>query len=273
MKKLLLLLSVVLVGCNNTVTDWDNYQLKGNVELVKLSVYDADSKFGEIVKGDLDYFGICTIEFNESGYITSISEYDESGDLFSKNIYSYKNDKLDNIIKYDFNGDLSNKTIYNWDADKLQSMIRYDEDGEETNKGVYEYENNNLKSYSWYIKGDLETKEIMIKKKGDYVLESVSYDKDGKEIGKYIYEWKNKKIVRSKFISDEENSYSILNEEGLPIESQNCYVQLNTIYTSVKGIYYYKYEFDDKDNWIKCVIYKGETKEPYKLIEREIRYR
>lgn len=274
MKKLLFLLSIVLVGCNNTTTDWDNYQLKGNVEFVKLSFYDADSKFGEIVKGDLDYLGITTIEFNESGYITSTSEYYEDGDLYSKDIYSYKNDKLDNVIKYDSKGDLSYKTIYNWDADNLQSVIHYNEDGEETFKSISEYENGNLKSYSYYRNGELVSKEIITKNNGDYVLESVSYDKDGKEIGTIINEWKNKQIVKRRFISDEENSYSIFhNEKGLAIKSENCYVTQNAIYTSEEGIYYYEYEFDDNDNWIKCIVYKGKIKEPYKLIEREIRYR
>ena len=91
MKKYLFLLSLLIISCNdNKTTDLDFNQLNGNVASVKISTYEADSKFGEIVKGDLEYNGVSIIEFNESGYITSTSVFERNGELYSKSKYFYK---------------------------------------------------------------------------------------------------------------------------------------------------------------------------------------
>ncbi|MBR5802753.1 MAG: hypothetical protein IKY31_00185 [Bacteroidaceae bacterium] len=256
-------------------TDLDENQLKGNVAFVKYSTYEADSKFGEIVKGDLDFWGVSTIEFNEAGYITSTSVFDEDGELYSKENYSYKNGKLDNIIRYNSEGKLDSKTVYKWKDDKqLSSFITYDKDGKEIQKFIREYEGENLKSSSYYYRDELKTKDIITKIDGMYILESVTYDKDGKEKGKLINEFISKKLIKSEYISDKESSYSVrYNEDGCAVKSENCYVEKPGILnTNEKGIYYYEYEFDNKNNWIKCVVLKGEDKQPFKVIEREITY-
>ena len=80
--------------------------------------------------------------------------------------------------------------------------------------------------------------------------------------------------MKSEYISYKESSYSIsYNENGYTKKTENCYILSNTIHPNNEGTYYYEYEFDDKDNWIKCIIFKGDSKKPYLLIEREIYYK
>lgn len=277
MKKYLFLLSLLIISCNdNKTTDLDVNQLNGNVASVKISTYEADSKFGEIVKGDLEYNGVSIIEFNESGYITSTSVFESNGELYSKSKYFYKEEKLDYVVGYNAEGDLEFKTVHNWDNNELLSVIHYDKDGKEICRDTYEYENEKQKSYSFYYEDELETKGIVTKYHGKICLESIEYDKNGKEKGKKINEWKNGKIVKTEYISYKESScssYSIsYNENGYTKKSENCYILSNTIHLN-DGTYYYEYEFDDKDNWIKCIIFKGDSKKPYLLIEREIYYK
>ena len=85
MKNYLFILSLLfLTACTNyKKTDLDIYQLKGNVSSVKILTYYADSKFGEIIKEELLYDGVSVVDFNKSGYITSISSYIKNGNLYS----------------------------------------------------------------------------------------------------------------------------------------------------------------------------------------------
>lgn len=275
MKNYLFILSLLfLTACTNyKKTDLDNYQLKGNVSSVKMLTYYADSKFGEIIKGELLYDGVSVVDFNKSGYITSISSYIKNGNLYSKSKYSYREDKLDTVIVYDSNGDLMNKMFFIWDDDKLLSNLNYDSEGKETFKNIYEYENGYVKTVLFYDEDELVDKQIITKRDGENVLESFSYDKTGKEKGKHINEWDNNIQVKIEYIaSNDDSSYSIFLENGLTVKSENCYVLMNSIDMSMKEIYFYDYEFDNKDNWIKCIVFKGNGKIPYRVIEREITY-
>lgn len=280
MKKFLLvlgLLGIFVSSCNNNndvlrSKDLDDNQLKGNVESVKVATYEAINSFGNIVKGKIKsrlYRSVEVTEFNESGFITSTSSYTKNGELDGKSIYSYKNNKIDNTVSYGSDGDLILKAIYEWDNDLLLSTTIYDSKGREGSKTVYEYDGNKKKSTAIYMNGMLRYKNEVIKYEDDLPLESVSYDKNGKETNRTMLEYKNGKLALH---STYKGSYAV-NEDGLTTKSVDCYNVLNDYSEDVKGIFFYEYEFDKNDNWIKCTIYKGEIKQPYQIVERVITYR
>ena len=279
MKKILLLLSLsgmLATSCSNDNVlrskDLDNYQLKGNVKSVKVATYEALENFGKIVKGKLKigpYETIDITEFDELGNITTITSYDKYGDFDSKRIYTYKNNKIDYTTSYGAKGNLVLKDVYNWNNDLLISSTIYDSKGREGSKTIYEYDGNKKKSTAIYMNGMLRYKNEVIKYEGDLPLESVSYDKNGKETNRTMLEYKNGKLA----LHSTYNGTYAVNEDGLTTKSVDCYNVLNDYSENVKGIFFYEYEFDKNDNWIKCTIYKGEIKQPYQIVERVITYR
>jgi len=280
MKKFLLvlgLLGTLVSSCNSNndvlkSKDLDDHQLKGNVESVKVATYEAINSFGNIVKGKIKsrlYRSVEVTEFNESGFITSTSSYTKNGELDGKRIYSYKNNQIDNIISYGSAGNLVLKTIYEWDNDLLLKATIYDSKGREASKTIHEYDGNKRKSTSTYINGKLRHKNIATKYEGELPTESVSYNGEGKETNRTTLEYKNGKLA---FHSTYKGTYAV-DEDGLTTKSVDCYSVLNDYNEDVKGIFFYEYEFDKNDNWIKCTIYKGEIKQPYQIVERVITYR
>ena len=280
MKKFLLvlgLLGTLVSSCSNNndvlrSKDLDDHQLKGNVESVKVATYEAINSFGNIVKGKIKsrlYRSVEVTEFNDSGFITSTSSYTKNGELDGKRIYSYKNNQIDNIISYDSDGDLVLKTIYEWDNDLLLSTITYDNKGREGSKIIYEYDGNKSKSTSVYINKILRFKNVVLKYDGELPSESVSYDGEGKETNRTTLEYKNGKLA---FHSTYKGTYAV-NKDGLTTKSVDCYNVLSDYSEDVKGIFFYEYEFDKNDNWIKCTIYRGEIKQPCQIVERVITYR
>lgn len=277
MKKILFILCILITSCDNKATDLEKCELKGDVSSVKVSFYEADSKFGEIIKGDYcDYytFGgqVKTIEFNESGYITFLSKFRKNGKLEDKEVYSYKNGQVDEINIYDSNGDLWRKEVQEWDKNKLLSQTIFTKDGKEDYKFIYEYENNLIKSHSTYLNGELYSKTIVTKHNGKNISEAIRYDKDGKKEDTETFTWENNQCV--KYTSNSMSYSREFNKSVLAIKSENCYYIMGAIRLSDnENVFYYEYEYDNKDNWIKCIIYEGEVKQPHFIVERKITYR
>ena len=114
-----------------------------------------------------------------------------------------------------------------------------------------------------------------------------------------IEEYKNGNVIKSIVLFDEIdlekytyfdlNTYKITeilqNNNGLEYRTSFKYDELGLIVESVNGIFdeykgtessntqqkhTYKYEFDNKNNWIKCIVY--EEMEPVLIKERKITY-
>lgn len=279
MKKLYLLFIVmsVLASCGNgggslTSKDLEANQLKGNVKSVKVSTYEAVENFGKIKKGKLilaSYETIDITEFDELGNISVITNYNKNGEFEGKSIFSYKDGHKDNISSYGSDGDLILKSVFNWNNDQLISNIIYDSRGKESSKTLFEYDGNKLKTTSLYMYDNLRFKSEVVEYEGDLPKETVSYDKNGKETNRTTVEYKNgKPSIHSTY-----NGSYALDENGLTTKSVDCYNVLDKYSEDVKGIFIYEYEYDDKDNWIRCIVYKGEIKQPYHIVEREIMYR
>lgn len=274
MKRIFFILTSLLLSCSNegniTSEDLTNNQLKGNVKSVKVSTYEAIEKFDKIVKGKQilgKYETIDITEFDKFGKISTISSYDKQGLFDGKSVYTYKNNHIDQIISYNSNGNMSGKSVHNWENDLLSSIIIYDSKGREGGKTINEYNGNKLKTISIYVFGQLRQKSVVTEYEGNLAKEIISYDRNGKETHRNINDYKNGKLS----LSSTANGTYAVNEDGLTIKSIDCYKVLDNYSEEIKGFFIYKYEYDKKGNWIRCIVYRNER--PYRIVEREILYR
>lgn len=269
--------SIIILSCGNDKTySYHEYGLNRPVKSIKVTTYKADSKFGEVVKGDLEWKGHYLAEFNSIGNIISLTEYDINGDLDEVSKYKYNEDhNVTDVSEYDEDGKLQ----YNQSLEykgillaKVTSTFKYSteevyvneifRDGEIVIKETA-YHNGELISVIKYSKYD---------KTG---AEWVRYDKDGKEQnrGSSILN-EDGKITRYN-LNDKDYYEVTWNEKGLPVYLKNAELY-NSSYVSYdygdESIFYIEYEYDNKGNWIKQTVFEGELKIPVNISERVIVY-
>lgn len=249
-------------------TDLHKYEINGWASELKLLGYAAFGKYGSVIQSDLLRGGIEVFEFNKSGYKTVHSKFEYPDEIMEKEIFSYIENKLDSVWKYS-ESKLYSLTTYGWEGDKMISANTVI--GRHKFTTTIGYEGNLKKSQISYWGNDLLENYVITKHDGELALEEEHYDKSGKITNKVTKEWHNGKLA--KYVSNKE-SYSIeYNEKNLPIKSIGCSAIMGEITpTYNNNTYYYEYEYDDKDSWIKVYIYEGNDKTPLRIIEREIKY-
>lgn len=249
-------------------TDLHKYEINGWASELKLLGYAAFGKYGSVIQGDLLRGGITVYEFNKSGYETVISKFEYPDEIMEKEIFSYIENKLDSVWKYS-ESKLYSLSTYGWEGDKMISANTVI--GRHKITTTIGYEGDLKKSQISYWGNDLLENYVITKHDGELALEEEHYDKSGKITNKVTREWHNGKLA--KYVSNKD-SYSIeYNEKNLPIKSIGCSAIMGEITPTYKNdTYYYEYEYDDKDSWIKVYIYEGNDKTPLKIIEREIKY-
>lgn len=275
---LLALCSLIVLSCGNDKTySYQEYGLNRPVKSIKVTTYEAESKFGEVVKGDLKWNGHYLAEFNSVGNIISLTEYDDDGDLNGVTKYKYNND--DNVIdasEYDEDGKLHyNQSLeYNGSLlSKVTSTLKY---SKEENVYVYEItrEGETITSETTHHNGEL----ISVVKYSKYDktgVEWVRYDGDGKETAKGS-SLLNKDGKVTKYNLSETEYYEVTwNEKGLPVYLKNAELHNNSYVTynfHGESVFYIEYEYDNKGNWIKQTVFEGEMKKPVTISERVIVY-
>lgn len=249
-------------------TDLHKYEINGWASELKLLGYAAFGKYGSVIQSDLLRGGIEVFEFNKSGYKTVHSKFEYPDEIMEKEIFSYIENKLDSVWKYS-ESELYSLTTYGWEGDKMISANTVI--GRHKFTTTIGYEGNLKKSQISYWGNDLLENYVITKHDGELALEEEHYDKSGKITNKVTREWHNGKLA--KYVSNKD-SYSIeYNEKNLPIKSIGCSAIMGEITpTYNNNTYYYEYEYDDKDSWIKVYIYEGNDKTPLRIIEREIKY-
>lgn len=268
-------LSALLTSCGNSWKyHYETYGLDRPVKSIKMNIYEATSKFGDVMKGDLE--GVSQVTFNEVGNIETIKRYDGDGDL-------------DGVIKYKYNA--NNMAI---------EMSQYDSDGDITIKQTYEYDGDYICSWSTSNRLYNDTPSInttTIQRDGEKIIETTStyngehsgsckytrydkkrhewtvYDKDGNETGQ-CYEEFDKNGNITKMCTD-----GVVREVewkgNIPVKLKNAEPFGCTIFWSSnndESIMLAEYEFDEKGNWITQTIFEGEDKKPIRIIERTINY-
>ena len=249
-------------------TDLHKYEINGWASELKLLGYAAFGKYGSVIQSDLLRGGITVYEFNKSGYNTVFSRFEYPDEIMEKKIFLYNENKLDSVWKYS-ESKLYSLTTYGWEGDKMISANTVI--GRHKFTTTIGYEGDLKKSQISYWGNDLLENYVITKHDGELALEEEHYDKSGKITNKVTREWHNGKLA--KYVSNKD-SYSIeYNEKNLPIKSIGCSAIMGEITPTYKNdTYYYEYEYDDKDSWIKVYIYEGNDKTPLRIIEREIKY-
>lgn len=269
---------ILLSSCTNKQTyDYEYYGLNCPVKSVKVITYEAESKFGEIVKGDLEWHGHYLAIFSDVGNLESISNYDDDGELISVDKYKYDEDnKVTVISSYDNNGDLIDQIMYTYNEDLIESFTQksYWNDKEEIREYKHKWHGEQLVETMIIENGELST---IIKYTSNSKNNSkwITYDKNGKEISRGDEAYNE----YGQMVSRNEGELHIIvewNDKKLPTFLKNAHLSNNTIIswyrTGEENTYYVEYEYDKKGNWIKQVVYEGEIKTPLTISERVIQY-
>ena len=298
------------VGCGSAeqtnkeddiVYDYKLYGLDRPVKMVKVRTYEAMSKFGDVVKGELTEG--YNVSFNPVGNIELYEEYDSYGDLVRVSKCKYNDNNL-LVEKANYLGDGELFRLYKREYDKDNNCIKrviYSGDGALLDYSTYEYEDGNIirtvnKNYydeeehcsvytnKWNGGQLVETVQeyegeyhsvFKYKRNDKKHYEGVEYDKNGEikaecslllnDLGRLVKESYNDVYREVKW-----------NEKNLPVYLYNMDLYNNTDILYSYGddipVYYVEYKYDKMGNWIEQIVYKGEVKKPVSISEREIIY-
>ena len=274
----ILVIALSLTSCNNNsdkTFEYELYGLNSPVKSINVTTYEAEFKFGEITKGDLEYDGHYLAEFNDVGNITKVTTFDDDGEL--DNISKYKYNENGNLIEnamYYKNGDLLFQINYEYDdkyiikTKSIQSSYTKEQTKRITNiirDGKRIIEEN-------IIENDSIISKIKYQRYDDKGCEWIMYNELGDEISKGLREW-NKKQQIIKMCINEECIEIVYNDKNLPIYLKNAKPYMNTFFSyPSNNIDNIEYEYDKKGNWIKQLVYEGENEIPYTISERVIIY-
>ena len=273
---------VVLVAssCNSKASyDYEYYGLNCPVKSIEVTTYKAESKFGEILNGDLEPDGNYLAVFNGVGNLESISYYDEDGDLSRIGKYKYNEEnKVTAVSDYDNDGDLVAQTMYTYNNDHIESFTikSYWSDKEVIRVYKHKWNGEYIIETDVLVDGELYSKtKYKNAYKNNREREWVKYDKDGKEVSRGYEEYN----VCDRIIKHNEGDFYLevqWNDNNLPIHLKNAHLWNNIDISWYSGDdeceYYVEYEYDKKGNWIKQIVYEGEIKKPLTISERIITY-
>lgn len=246
MKKLILVLLATfsLIACiTDKKNDLQKFNLQGNVK--SITEVEDDIKKDSVIHTSEAYPQYITLlKFNEKGNLTKMSFYHSKNILASETLYKY-NDKgyliEEEHHNYDFFFPVSSKHIPKYDdKGNLIEKDNYDSDGKLTSKTKYKYDGkgNEIERNIYKPDGSLDSKwTFKYDNKGNTIEENV-YNSNGSLNSKITYRYNDKNII--------EEAYNGRNKET------------------------YKYEHDDKGNWIKRISYVNN--QPNIITKRTIEY-
>lgn len=265
----------LLQGCGDgemVKYSYRKYGLNQPVKSFKTTVYEAESKFGEVVKGRCEG-GVHVFDFNEKGFISGSTSYDCDGNPFSIFKFTYDEaGRCSRKSRYDGEGTEVSRNGYEYDGDHLIKETIWDDWGD-----VYEYE------YE-YKRGNLVESRLRGSDGGISVYkyskhdktgwEWTAYDENGDEFSRGEGLLDKKGLVVKSTVEDE--TFEVKrNDLGLPLTTR----MVSWSYGAIDGFreaeyetYNYQYEYDEKGNWIKVTEFRDETKVPNCVVEREITY-
>lgn len=171
---MMLIIIGLLTSCSNN-NDWNRFGLNGKVKTYLEQYYEAEVKFGEWEKGDIQFIGHSRTSFDNDGNYKWVEYLDEDNELFYKCIPKRENGELIEEVVYDEDGKLINKSKFFRNSNDEQEFIQYDKDGVKTAQGKLYIENNLV------IRQQIQIfEEKKVKEEYSDVFE---YDKDGNTIG------------------------------------------------------------------------------------------
>lgn len=258
---LFVLIVLVTTGCvQDKEYNYDIDYLHGNVKAIKYSAFSAKMKFGEAVIDEKEW--TVMYNFNELHQIEKIIDYDLDGNL------SYVTK-----CKYDSYGNLSSLSEYN-NKGEIESIIecKYNDRRRVTK----------CQAYSCY--GDEKDEEGYFKI--SYFNNGITISDDDATITYNVDPKSDGKISRIRSGENEQTTVAIVrNKDGNIIKTTNStkpmfedsahpifYAHIVRTRNQKTDDYLYEYEFDERHNWIKKIIYKNDLDHPEYICTRDIEY-
>ncbi len=313
MKKCFLLFLIIgLWSCSSSsdkINSLERAGLKGDVAEVITLIYDAELKFGDIVKDDVDE--IMHDEYNADGYLLTTTEYDDIAmgidDISMKIKHTYDSDNNElSFAYYGYDGDVRYQSDYLYEKGKVVSFTskgEYVSGGQYTEK--YEYDKNGRIAKCVGQSEESRNTIIMLYNRSEYDEQNPSdvinevrlLTKDGKilafkrvnESGEFVRDSKGK-ITEFSYKGDVAKSCSFeYDKNGNLINIKGATFNFVTYFMTGIEAYIYPqqimefnefayvkvvYENDKKQNWIRATYESSDGKDTeYSILERSIQYR
>ena len=263
---------------NKKKNDWEKEKLKGNVKSIREYYYnEADDKTLAIKPSAIginDSNSCIITNYNEKGNVTTcnwhrgnlegkkwINRYDDAGNLIESTTFN-TDDSISKKSYFIYDANLncieSNGTYYGKHGMNFKLIYKYDDKNNRIEMGYYKYFKDSQAYYQWIYKYD----------ENDNNIEEYVYHEDGKLSQKYINKFDNDhNLIQIDAYSESLmwKYFSTYNENGLMTDEHQIGKDDKLMYD-----YAFKYEYDDKGNWIKKIKYEKDI--PIGLTIRVIEY-
>ena len=268
--------AITITSCKeHNITSYRDYGLNIPVKSIKVTTYEAESKFGEIVKGDREYNGHYTTIFNDEGLVISTTTYNYYGDTMEVTKHKYNDDdNIINVTNYNKDGKINYETKWTYDGDHVKSVTttNYWDDTPITHEQQFIYDGRTIVEEHIFRNGTL----ICVNKFTNYDKDGakwVSHNADGTEQINGYYTL-NKARKYTQYACDDIQFQIKWDENNSPIETKNAEVDQNgaTYYYKEGANLFFEYEYDNKGNWIKQIVFEGDMRTPLTISERKIVY-
>jgi len=273
----------------------NEYNKNGKIKSIRTISYEAIQKFGEIQKGRrsnefMKYDQQITIDYakkkciiknlssNDKLEFSFVMEFDNKGNITKETYYDStsiqgtyqinKYDKVGNItesIVFNPNGSIFTKITCKYKNGKKISLDYYNSDGDLFKKNTFKYNSsgNLIELNDYNSDGSIFTQQLF------------EYDNNNTLINMTSYKYPNNKNRISYASNDkwETKFYTRYNNKGLEIENiiYNPDGTISGEGSPLKNAKEYEYEYDQKGNWIKKIVYIKNGRALY-IIERVIEY-
>ncbi|MBL4670224.1 MAG: hypothetical protein HRT73_06960 [Flavobacteriales bacterium] len=223
-------------------TDWNKFQLKGDVKSFREIKFLAVDNFSIISNGEkVKHLYNKEVLFNLDGNKIEKNDYIPDGTLANRTVYLYKKGVLVEYNNYDSQGMLFGTGRYETNVDHQVTTLNY-----KTTDGRYNWS----ESYQYDNSGNItEIKRFKTEKAIDK-KELYAFNTEGNIVSSEFHKGNNL-ISKSDYNYDEEGNFEQLNFS-------------NSI------VYSYKYNYDAKGNWIKKIIFENDN--PSGILIRDIEY-
>ena len=269
---LLLAMLFVTIGCSNDKEyNYGIEYMHGNVKSVDLSVFEAKSKFGEVIEDEYIYNEFYS--FNAHHQIEQIrmieDELKDSPSLVLKFKYG-KDNNLHTLNVYNSDGEIDRINEFQYSNGKIKKCDSYECYNDERDKyGTlnFSYSQNQMIVEMIYDH-DKYTYIIDYNDKGRTIRITLKGNGSNKNRAIKIERDKDENILKTTNIREE--LISLDHVQLLLVLTMDPSLGLE--YIEAENIYLYEYEFDEHHNWIKRIVYENDKEHPQYIYKRSIEY-
>ena len=244
MKSLLLLSIIIFTTCQLIAqTEYYVSNIKGNIQRVTIYGVQFEESKGVVKLLDRQKEGLYwAYSYNEKGFLdtTFVKNSDHSIWVYSVAFYA-DNNKIDSSQTFESNKELSQTIYYSYNRNITIEQV---------------YENHELIEQIESIYSESGQLKSVVQKMDDLLRSRVNrFNKRSQIVSSQYYSNDSKDTLTTTF------DYNDSSEIIYSVETTPGEVSISTDF---------KYEYDDKNNWVTMYIYKGNQLQ--KVLKREIQY-